>query len=152
MKKASFASVITAARLRNQGMTARYAAASRRILSRPVASLANAAAEQRRELEREIEAMLGSLSRDLAAATLEIDESLLSPPAAEAAGEDGACETLGFIKLEEGRDRELFSFLATAARQLQPDLAEGLLQIADGARKRGATAADHLDLLGLSSC
>lgn len=149
MESANFASVLAAVRGRNRGLVSLYTSSSHHVLSRPVARLLAAAAEQRRDLSPILDALDAGLDRSLAPTPIPEAGNIPEVAPDHSTGDHEARELLIRLRAEEDRDRELFALLATAARPHSPDLAEELLQMADAARKRAATANDHLDLLGM---
>jgi hypothetical protein len=149
MKTGTFGGLFEAGRARNRLLVERYDSLARRALSRPASRLAAAAAEQRRDLEADLAALAEKLAPGLAGVEMAYEEFLeLSPPPLQRPEE--AREAIAFVRAEEDRDRELWELLSSRVPGGLPDLAEALRQIADAARKREATAADHLDLLGFS--
>lgn len=149
MKQLQFGAILDAASARNDGLAAFYASAAHHVLSRPLARFAAAVGEQRHDLARELEDLLPLMRPDLALLAVELDEALFAGPESLTAPEMGARELAELIKGEEDRDRELFSLLAAKAAEKDRNLAETLAHVADAARKRASTAADHLDLLGM---
>lgn len=149
MTNTTAARLLEVARKRNGDIATAYKTASRRLLSRPMSTMAAAAADQRKELGEELAAMEADLPEGIASMQLELPEELVEAAIRPIPETDDALALFAFFRDIETAEREIYTLMASKFTAADPDLSSRLSAIAEQARKRSALAGDHLDLLSL---
>ena len=149
MLSTTIAAALSGAVRRNEALAAAYRSASRRLLSRQVATMSASASEQRRELALALSEMVRNLDAETGELMVALpEERLLAGPDPAGSTSVEASALLAFFRDEESLDRELYTTLARAPG-LAGDVAARFGAFAEQARKRASVASDHLDLLSL---
>ncbi len=133
-----------AASARNAALVSTYKYGAQSLLSRPITSLAQSMADQRKDLGKAL-ALLAAIPgvRDTYA-ELDLDPERLEAPPPWAAV--SICDFLALVQDAETVDYEILACLAGAILPLSAEAAEQLASLSEQSRKRASWAQDHLDL------